>query len=332
MHKKQSKYKQYLNIAEVLLKWVVSIAAFGFIGYKIYLQFQSGGFEPLIDLWKKPRSIFFFVLAFLAVGVNWGLESLKWKKLVNVFQKLDFHTAYKSVLAGVTVSILTPNRIGEFAGRVLFLKPNTRLRGVLASLAGSLAQLISTFLFGLIGIAFLLIYHQSEVPVLSIFPYPNLLLVVLVLLFFVILIAYFRIKDWGNFFKGKKISAFLRVFKSYGQYTLFKILNLSVLRYLVFCVQFHFLILMFGAEISHTLSLMLIFTGFLVTTLIPTIAMTELTTRASVAVLLFEPFGVDALSIGIASLILWIINLAIPALIGIVFLQKATWFVNTAKP
>ena len=33
-----------------------------------------------------------------------------------------FFTAYKSVLSGVTLSLNTPNRIGEYGGRILYVK------------------------------------------------------------------------------------------------------------------------------------------------------------------------------------------------------------------
>jgi hypothetical protein len=57
---------------------------------------------------------------FLLVGVNWGLESLKWQRLIYPLETPVFlPVVLKSVLCGVTVSMLTPNRTGEYVGRIL---------------------------------------------------------------------------------------------------------------------------------------------------------------------------------------------------------------------
>ncbi len=325
------KSQRCINNLETFLKWLIGLLAFGFIFYKIYTQIESGGLEVLSLVMHKPTTWIFLLISIVGVWINWGLESLKWKMLVSVFQRLDFKTAYKSVLAGVTVSILTPNRIGEFAGRILFLRPQCRLRGALASLAGSLAQLVSTLLFGLIGVGYLLIFENGKIPLLGYVPQPNLIFTGICILFIITLIVFYQLKNLASIFKNKKLTSFLRVYKSYDSQKLTKIFFLSNLRFLVFCLQYHFLILIFFIPESHLLFLMLIFVAFLITTIIPTVALSELTTRTSVVIILFEPFGVDAISISVVSLLLWILNLGFTSLIGILFLQEADWFGNSKK-
>jgi hypothetical protein len=80
----------------------------------------------------------------LLVFVNWGLEARKWQLLMKGIQPMNFITAFKSVLCGVTLSLNTPNRIGEYGGRILFVNDGNRLKAVTLSIAGSISQLIIT--------------------------------------------------------------------------------------------------------------------------------------------------------------------------------------------
>ena len=69
-----------------------------------------------------------FWLVIVLVFVNWGFEAKKWKLLITPIQKMSFFTAFKSVLTGVTLSLNTPNRIGEYGGRILYVKEGTGLK------------------------------------------------------------------------------------------------------------------------------------------------------------------------------------------------------------
>lgn len=91
------------------------------------------------------------LLVMLLMGVNWAIEARKWQILVRPFESLSFRKAFYSILAGVSISIITPNRIGEYGGRILYLKNKNRLRGVSVTGVGSLSQFTTTMLFGLLG-------------------------------------------------------------------------------------------------------------------------------------------------------------------------------------
>jgi len=96
------------------------------------------------------------------VIVNWGIEARKWQLLMMPVQVMSFIHAFKSVLCGVTLSLNTPNRIGEYAGRVLFVEEGKRLTAVSLSIAGGIAQLIITVMAGCFGIIFLL-FSKEEI-------------------------------------------------------------------------------------------------------------------------------------------------------------------------
>ena len=64
----------------------------------------------------------------------------------------------------------------------------------------------------------------------------------------------------------------------------------------------------------------------LIISIIPTIAITEISVRGSVAVSLFGLISFNTIGILSAALALWIINLVLPALIGTFFVFSLKFF------
>ena len=82
-----------------------------------------------------------------------------------------------------------------------------------------------------------------------------------------------------------------------------------------------------GVAIEPVQAFILIAITFFITSVIPTFALTEIVVRSAVAVYIFGILDpAQPLLIASASLLLWIINLAIPALIGSVFIGKLQFF------
>ena len=111
-------------------------------------------------------------------------------------------------------------------------------------------------------------------------------------------------------------------------------LLLSLLRYLVFSLQFYLLLKAFDLNLPYLKAMMLIGLVYLLVTIIPTIALSELGVRGSVSLFVFaiylEPLGnwsdQAALAVASASTILWLINLAFPALLGVLFVYSLRFF------
>ena len=87
--------------------------------YKKKLDYISDSFNDLIE---QPHVAFFFVWTLVLMFVNWGVESLKWQFLMNKVERISFLKAYEAIFSGISVSIFTPNRMGEWFGRVFIMK------------------------------------------------------------------------------------------------------------------------------------------------------------------------------------------------------------------
>jgi hypothetical protein len=61
---------------------------------------------------------------------------------------------------------------------------------------------------------------------------------------------------------------------------------------------------------------------YLILSAVPTIALSEIGVRGSVAIFLLQNFTENLSAVFLATTCIWIINLAIPALLGNIFLYK----------
>jgi len=96
-----------------------------------------------------------FWLVFALMPINWGIESKKWQLLVHHVETFSFSRAFKSVLSGCSVTMLTPNRVGEYGGRILYVKPANRIKAISLTLVGSISQLLVTMVMGSVGLLYL---------------------------------------------------------------------------------------------------------------------------------------------------------------------------------
>jgi len=269
------------------------------------------------------------VLVFFLMFVNWSIDAIKWQFLVSKLEKVSFWLALKAVFLGITVSIFTPNRVGEFGGRVFCLQQADRVKAVLVTIFGNITQLVTTIIFGVLAFLFFsslythLLFTKSDYGI-------YILLVLSVVVFTVLIYLLYNVSQLSSLFSRWK---FLDKYKSYAPvFSLFsskdisKVLFLSMLRYGVYSFQFYLLIKFANIEINLLQSLKMSALTFLSMSIIPTIALTELGVRGSVAIYFFGFISSNAIGIMTASFALWIINLVVPAIIGVFFVYQLKFF------
>jgi Lysylphosphatidylglycerol synthase TM region len=257
----------------------------------------------------------FLLMTLLLVPINWGLEAYKWQVLIAKLESISFTTAYKSVLAGLSVGIITPNRIGEFAGKLLFLKQASKLEATKISFAGSFIQLLITLIIG--GISGVLLLETIDNPwnlkLIYGFHYTVLLLCISLLITALCLFMYYKTAWFYSFVHNNK---------HYFSYELGRVWLSSFFRYMVFSVQFYFMLIAFNVGLDVYTALVLIALTFLFTTIIPSSLLSSVVVRSGVAVFFFSAFTPLTTAVLLSSTTLWLANIGIPALIGGVFLSQ----------
>lgn len=317
----------------IIIRIAIVVIVYLYIYYEIFYRRDISILSDLIKrMLENKLSLTFFITAAILMTANLLIEARKWQFLISRAEKVTLFTAVKAVFTGLSVSIFTPNRIGEFFGRVFFLNKTKPIEGIFMTVIGSLSQLLVTLVMGSLGSAFFLMIYYPPYDFAT-----RLMMGTLYVLGFVANIIflglYFNISFITNLSKSfikpqwKHMQHYIEVFSAYHTFELLRVLLMSLLRYTVFSTQFFLFLKAFGVPISLKEAMMIIPVIYLITTSIPTIALSELGVRGSVSVF-FIGFFMRGHAIGIvdlglrvfaASTAIWLINIALPALIGTFF-------------
>ncbi|RAJ85964.1 lysylphosphatidylglycerol synthase-like protein [Chitinophaga dinghuensis] len=315
---------------KIILNYALGIILFVWLGYSIYTQVThrdnlDESFRQMREsLHQKGWTGIFLVVVLMFF--NWGFEARKWQMLVRPLEKISFIKAFSAILSGVSISINTPNRIGEYGGRVLYLQNHNKLKAIAATIVGSFSQLIVTVIFGLIGLIY---YIHNLAPrdgsrYLNPDFWGNLVLGVLVIICALTILLYFRLRLILAVFEKvrwlRKLSVFVQIIVRYSPAQLRYLLLLSALRYLVFSAQYLILLDALGVEFLWWQAFLLNSVIYLVMAVVPTIAIAELGVRGKVSIFFLGLLSSNEVAILAATGGIWLINLFLPAIAGTVLL------------
>jgi hypothetical protein len=268
------------------------------------------------------------------MALNWGMEALKWKVLVRHIQPISFFTAYKAVLAGQSFAMNTPNRIGEYLGRVIYIGEGNRLRAIVITFIGSISQLIVTVLLGCISLLFLqqILADSSQQQAWVSLMWIRTSIWVLLVASAILLLIYFKISAIIKLVEKipfvAKYAYFIQKLEEFEWRELLEVLALSFLRFCIFILQYYLLLQVFNVSIDFWLTAGLTCIMFLAMAVVPTIALAELGLRGQLAVLLFGIASNNTLGIVLTASGIWLINLVVPALAGSLFILGIKLFKN----
>ncbi len=303
------KTKQYLL---ALAKVLVLIITFGYIFYRLQNNPDLNFGAFVNGIYSKGSLAGYFLLLFLFMAaINWTFEILKWKNLASTIQKMDFKMALKQSLASLTVSLATPNRIGEYGAKALFFERGNRKKALLLNFYSNAAQLAATLFFGMIGLFYFLWNYNVS------YSYGAVIIFV-----FGILLAVgvgYIFKENELLLKGFSIANLFPFFQKLPNFLKLKVFVFSVFRYLVFSGMFYGILLFFGAEILFSTAIALIFAMYLLVSIVPTIFIFDVVVRGGVAVWLFSYAGVPELAVLSTVLTMWVFNFVLPSILGSFF-------------
>ena len=261
-------------------------------------------------------------IVLLLMILNYAIESRKWQLLLRPLQKLNLVRAFKSVMAGCSITMITPNRIGEYGGRILFVEPPNRLRAISLTILGSISQLAVTIVMGTCGLIYLKYFSVNGATIFQGMPIilGNTLLVMSLLISIFMLLLYCKLGWLIQLMEKAKILTkalkYVRLLEQFTGKQLLRILFLSFLRYMVFILQYMLLLKLMNVAVPIVLCFWLLAVFYLVMAMAPTIGFTELPLRATATVEIFKWFSGNLLGIQAAALGIWMINLVLPAIIG----------------
>ena len=242
--------------------------------------------------------------------VNWGLETIKWRALLR--SEVSFSKLLKSIIAGITVGFVTPGRSGEFAGRVLFLNDDNGAKVFYLSSIGGLAQTAAS-----LTIAVPFVYMWSDDTFITEIVTGSAVIYLLV---------FFRF-DLVN-----KVLSSWSFLQKYGLViehgalpdidTQTSVLLLSALRFGVYLMQYVLSLMFFGLS-NNLLALTTHSVVYLLAqTFSPLMPLLDFSYRGATALYVFKGLSNNNIAILSAIMMVWLINLVVPAVIGYLFILK----------
>ncbi|RYY71972.1 MAG: flippase-like domain-containing protein [Chitinophagaceae bacterium] len=308
---------------KIIVNYLLGPIVFIVLSVSLYYQVKN---QPDLPLrWQQIRYSWqngLFWVSMLLMFLNWGIEAWKWQIQLAPLERISFSKAFKSVLAGCSITMLTPNRIGEFGGRILYVKEENRLRAITLTILGSISQFLVTILMGTAGLILLKYFSGRYSDIFQTIPafLSDTILATAIAMSILTTLFYFRI-GWlihlmERFQFLSKALKYVRLLEQFSGKQLLRILILSFLRYGVFILQYLLLMNVMGIEINVQVSFWLLTVFYLIMAMAPTIGFTELPVRATASVELFKLFSPNIVGIQAATLGIWLINLVLPAVIG----------------
>lgn len=305
-------YQKVIKVAKPVLILVITL----FVFFKLFYSYHINTLFTRFELNNTIGSWYYLAATIALLFFNWGIESYKWQLLINRFEPISFFTAVKAVLSGVTLSIITPNQIGDFAGRVIHLEVLNKIKGSLVTVIGHTAQVIVTLTFGL----FSLRYFSDSIPAIKPWmPLGYVLIPISILGYLKLDWVYKHVAHWPYL---KKVEKYIEVFGQYSIGTLSQLLTLSFLRYAVFLCQYFLLIRFFHVQIDWLPALACIVATFCVQSVFPSFLLLEIGLRGVSALYFFSMFSAQHEGILLAAYSLWMINMLVPGILGMYFIYK----------
>lgn len=308
---------------KILINYFLGPLIFIVLSWSLYAQIKNQ--EGLAERWQQIKASWQqwqFWVAVILMAANWGIEARKWKVLVQHVQPFSFLQSFKSVLSGCSITMLTPNRIGEYGGRVLYMGDGNRIKGVSLAIVGSISQLLVTLAMGCAGLLYVKFFSQQGIGGAPVLPelWGNILIYLSVTITVLLSLFYLRIGWLVRMIEKvpalQKPVKHIRVLDEFDNIQLIRIFSLSLGRYVVFVLQYLLLLKAMQVELALVLGFWLIAVFYLVMALAPSIGFVELPLRVTACWSLLKFYTGNELGVGAAALGIWVINLVVPAVIG----------------
>jgi len=322
---------------KIFLNYFLGPALFLWLSYSIYNQVKH---QPdLKTSWIKIKQslqsteIWDLAIVIFLMIINWSIEALKWKISIQKVQPVSFSRSFSAILSGVSFSVSTPNRIGEYLGRILYIEEGNRLRVISLTIVSSISQLIITLFAGSVGLFFIRknIETGNTMQGLDSF-WLQVLQYGVIIVLLILTGIYFRLSLLINLVdklrNNNRYSWLVSSLKDIDATLLLKLLSLSAIRYIVFVVQYFLLFRLFEVNAGWWECFWAVSVVFLVLAIIPTFAIAELGLRGNVSLKLIGLFSTNSLGISITTATIWIINLVLPAIAGSLLILSVKIFKN----
>jgi len=274
----------------------------------------------------KNADLVLIIITFCLSALNIYLQFAKWKLTSRQVLGEDSNSRIiLSLFYGYAAGIITPLRIGEYFGRAIAFRDKPIVQVTVATLIDKFFPLLIVVILGSIsGVLFLyFVLNVSVYLALSLF-------IVLFTLFYILFLLIVNRRFWDSILFNRiknsrrmsKLFERLKVLKDLDRVYLLKMTSISLLFYLCFLIQYVLLVSAFSHNQNYIeyfwAGNLIMFTK----TVIPPLSLGELGIREGASVYFLTQLGESPAIAFNASILLFVINLLIPAFIGVILLFR----------
>ena len=266
--------------------------------------------------------VHFLVFCLGLLVANVYCEAIKWKMATQYFIQQSITKSIRAVLFGNTLGFVTPSKVGEYAGRLLHTTKQKSLKGLLANLYCSLSQNIVNILVGLLAFGLNPNFNSlvNRYLTSSFFTLGIVFTLILVLVYFNLEVVIEKASKVEILKKRLDALGFEQFDEAIDRQTLTQMLAWSFLRYVVYAAQYILVCHYFDFDTSLLNMLSGVSFIFLIQSALILPPVLGLLARGEIAIVVWSLFAISTDQILLSTFSLWIINILVPAVIGLVVL------------
>ncbi len=313
-----SSFYKKKNIILFLVKILIAFGLLAFLIGKINLQ-QIGNSI-------SSANTFYILCAILLLPINIFLQYLKWEfTCIQILNENKKSKILNSLFYGLSAGAFTPGRIGEYFGRGLAFKEKPIFKVTIATALDKLFPLLVIIFFGLISSA---IFANQKYEI----GFVNIALIVFgtaaVAIILVLLFKknrkhiYEKLLWFKKFHFIEKLFLQIKSLKGVNRFYSLQMISVSALFYCCFVFQFILLIAAFSNHFNFIPYLYSVSLILFVKIFIGQISIAELGVREGISIYFLSQIGVANQIAFSAALFIFLINILLPSLIGLIFIFK----------
>lgn len=309
--------KVYAHKIKKAVLWIIFICSLAYIVYELYSLSNIGQEIKRIPAQNLGTA---FLFVFVLMFANWITEAKKWQYLTRkVIPEYTLKLSLQTVLCGITLGLFTPNRIGEYGARLFYVENAHKANLLILAFVDRFAQLWVTVLF---GVVFLFVYTthflQEHTTII--------LFTCMLLLVFHISLLIFRNKIITFIVSRKLLRKYFTTFVYLSSKDIRIVLGYASLRYCIFVAQYlvwgHYTDSLYNTEKG----LIAVNTMLFVKSVVPSAGLSELGIRESILIYLYKSYGLSAFTAFHSALVIYAVNLLVPAIIGLFFMPRMAFW------
>ncbi len=312
------------NVVKKIAFWA-KIATFcvlvGFVAHTLHQQTLR--WADLRQTLLRPHWLSgWAVLVVGLVPLNWSLEALKWQALARQVWPMRFGEALNGVLAGLSLSMALPGPLGDTAGRVLWVRAPHRAGALGAAAVAGGMQFYVAVVAGAVAWAVYLPHVPGRQTTSG-----TLLLALLAGLSGVgVVLNFLRpnglvwLEKWAF---AARYRSYWQVIGQYSHARMAGVFGLALLRHFTFSVQLFAAFRLYAVNLANEPLAAGVGVIYLVKTMAPALNwLSDLGVREAAALWVFAPFTLPAPPLLAATLTVWLVNIGVPGLAGLVSLWR----------